>query len=253
MNLVGYSLRIFAVIFKLNYQHISFLTFLVVWIAAGCRKAEQKTDTTSSVTHAATSVSEAASIIEIDAERRIVFAGNVNLMRFQLQYQQQGIWSEQARYTIQRLPDHGESAETRTKDTFVDGRLISNVKLGAKNYRSVTFYHRQSGLLIHRMLCDHPGSLHVSATHESSQPNETSLLLIPFESTLETHGVQQLVRGEGECAVVISPGQDIDQSWQKTCEQYDPDGGKFPDVIRIIEQLDDESADAQSSNNHKKQ
>jgi hypothetical protein len=242
MILVVHSLRIFDVIFKANYRGLSFLTCFVVWMTAGCRKAEDQTGATSSVTHAASSASEKCSIIDLDAERRIVLAGNVNLISVHLQYHKQGIWSEHASYTIQRLPDHGEPAEGSSEDTFATGRLISNLKYSTKNYRSVTFYHHKSGLLIHRMLCDHPGSLHVSATFQSPQPDETSLLLIPFESTLETHGTQQLVKGEGECAIVISPGQDIHKVWQKTCGQYDPEGGKFPDVIRVIEQLDQEAA-----------
>ena len=238
---------------KFNYRGIPILSCLVVCMTAGCRKAEDNVSKISPVSHATPPTAETSSIIDLDDSQRIVLDGNVNLMSIQLQNQQQGIWSEHDSFSIQRLPDPGESAETRSKDTFADGRLISNVKHSAKSYRSVTFYHQKSGLLIQRMLCDHPGSLHVSATHESSQSDETSLLVIPFESALETHGTQQLVKGEGECAVVISPGHDIQQIWQKTCEQYDPEGGKFPDVIRIIEQLDEESADAQSRDDHEKQ
>jgi hypothetical protein len=41
---------------------------------------------------------------------------------------------------------------------------------------------------------------------------------------------------------VISLDQNIEKHWTKICHLYDADGGKFPDVIDVIEQLDQESA-----------
>lgn len=183
--------------------------------------------------------------ISLDATRRVTLDGNVDAMRITEHTLKQSGWVEQSSFSIERIADLTDIVQSSPLTSFVGGKLSSRVKIGTKTYQSDTFYHRATGLLIHRMLCDHPGSLHVRATDVNASPS-TAMRLLPFESNLDLHTNQQIVRGEGECAVVICFDQAIETYWKTVCARYDPDGGAHPDIIRVIEKLDEEA----SAQNH---
>jgi hypothetical protein len=228
--------------FQLHNFRLSTIYLCSYFAIIGCKQNEDRANHETSLPNYRESLSEDLQIIACDHNLRILLEGDIDQLYASLQSSQEGSWIEQARYVIRRLPDQGETLITKTKSAFQDERLFSEVKHGTKNYSSVTFFHQKSGLLIHRMLCDHPGSLHTSARDYNASSRSPSLLVVPFESTLDLVDNQQVVKGEGECAVVISIEQEIQTHWAKICHLYDPDGGKFPDVISVIEQLDQEAA-----------
>lgn len=216
--------------------------FLSLFAIIGCKQHEDRVNHAKSATTYHELLSEATPLIEWGHNLRIKLEGDIDQLHVRMQRLQEGNWIDQASYIIRRMPDQGETLATQSKSTFEEDRLFSEITHGTKNYRSVTFFHRKSALLIHRMLSDHPGSLHVSAKDCTASFHSPSLLVVPFESTLDLVDNQQIVSGEGECAVVISLDQNIEKHWTKICHLYDADGGKFPDVIDVIEQLDQESA-----------
>jgi hypothetical protein len=147
-------------------------------------------------------------------------------------------------------------APTDFKTAFANGIATSTHTLGTTRITR-TVLVSDDAVFIH-FLADKPGDLSFRATLQGVENGGTLLenrrelawtatekaarkaraWVIPFESDVESDGNSIVLRGEGECLVLLdftdteSPAQPISTTWARISAAYDP-GENPPDPVKI--------------------
>jgi hypothetical protein len=145
---------------------------------------------------------------------------------------------------------------TDFKTTFANGIARSSHQLGDTHLTRTVLV--SDGVVFLHFLADKPGDISFRATLKSAEPGETIIedrrqiawnsigkpgrkaraWVIPFESDVERDGDSIVLRGEGECLVILdftdadSPQTPVSQSWARISATRDP-GETHPDPTKI--------------------
>lgn len=160
-------------------------------------------------------------------------SGNTHACCFRWLARENDRWQEIGRVNLHRInaanqkhPLHFPRSIRLHEQQFQEGNIT---------YFLTTGYLVSKRLFFHRMRCDHPGALHVSATLatagesdakslRSDSPHESRLWLLPFEAEVANDQNSLIIEGEGELLLLwhLSDDQDPATSWQSLLREYDP-------------------------------